>query len=92
MALTKREKELLKIVLDYANGDLKRVEGGMRKALTGILDYARRTYLWSTIKPEAQKIIRNKIHESVKDNSDLHKAQIIVDAYVRECYHSHRSD
>ena len=53
-----RERELLDVVLEVAGDDEEMIRGGVIKALHGVDDKARRTYLWNLLTKKAKKKIR----------------------------------
>ncbi len=56
--LTPQEKELLAIVTEVAGDMEDRIPVGVAKALRGVNDKARRTYLWNVLSREAKGKIR----------------------------------
>ncbi|MEX2013667.1 MAG: hypothetical protein WD897_02020 [Parcubacteria group bacterium] len=56
--LTPIERGLLDRVIEVAGDDEKRIRPGIIKALCGVNDRARRTYLWHTLSTAARKKIR----------------------------------
>lgn len=54
----KYQKELLEIVLEVAGDDAKMIDDGIIKALRGVNEEARRTYLWNTLSKAAAAEIR----------------------------------
>lgn len=65
MALSAIEKKLLNKVLNYADNDLDRVESGIRRAIRGTEDWARRIYLSNRLRKEAKKIIRDESNQKI---------------------------
>lgn len=55
--MPKTEKELLAAVIEVAGDNEKMIEAGIKKALQGTSDRARRTYLWNTLARQAKKKI-----------------------------------
>ncbi|MFI5260353.1 MAG: hypothetical protein ACHQU0_00980 [Candidatus Paceibacteria bacterium] len=51
------EKQLLIKVIEVAGDNSSMIDAGIRKALQGINERARRTYLWNLLKREATKQI-----------------------------------
>lgn len=90
MALTAHEMTLLKIVLEYANGDRRQIENGIRFALRNTQDRARRTYLWGKLIFHARRMIIRK-----NDTSHVVKSfskKTITEARAHERFHSYRTD
>ena len=56
--LSASEKALLDVVLQTADGDENRIRDGVIKALRGVDDKARRTYLWNQLSTTAKSKIR----------------------------------
>lgn len=61
----------LKIVLEYAKGDVNRVREGMKKALKGETAHDRRKYLWSELPRLAEKAIRRKQTRGIRREFDI---------------------
>jgi hypothetical protein len=59
MPLNDTEKKLLERVLQVAGDQENMIRAGITKALSGENDRARRTYLWNTLRREAQRKIRH---------------------------------
>jgi len=56
--LTTSEKALLDVVLETAGADENKIRDGVIKALRGVNDKARRTYLWNVLSTTAKSKIR----------------------------------
>lgn len=56
--LTASDKALLDVVLETAGDDENRIRDGVIKALRGVHDKARRTYLWNILTRTAKSKIR----------------------------------
>ena len=63
-ALAPEEKMLLKNVLEVTGDDERRIRDGVIKALHGIKEEARRTYLWNLLFRVAKKRIRRARRKS----------------------------
>lgn len=60
-----RDDELLDTVLGVAGDDEKMIRDGITKALRGVNDKARRTYLWGELARRATKRIRDARRKAV---------------------------
>jgi hypothetical protein len=65
------EKKLLDAVIAVTGDDKKMIREGVIKALKGIKDKARRTYLWNTLTRRAKKKI-----DGARRNAEKRKASV----------------
>jgi hypothetical protein len=96
MALSQKEKDRLAVVLEVTNGDISRIETGIRKAISDVADRATRKHLWCVLTKEARKALapkRKRISKNVARESDdilskdVLRAQVLEDARKHEVFH-----